>query len=133
MPVPMTNEPVSVNRLRRSLASAAGMTGRSASTERPQPETLFELCVGGGRKASTLNWRAMPDTPIDRGAATVRTLPGVVIPFQPLTLRRRPASKSGICESRCAGRPADTAKSTLMGPSAPKVRDSRSCVLREKT
>ncbi len=133
MPVPVTNDPVSVRRLPRSLALAAGMMGISASTERPQPMMWLEVCVGGGVKASTLNWRARPETPMESGNACVPTLPGVVIPFQSLKLMRRPPSKSGTSESRCPGRTADTATSRLTGPSAPKVRATRSCGSRENS
>ena len=84
MPVPITNDPISVSRLPRSSAFAAGMTGMNESTETPQPMVLFDDCAGGGVKALTLNWRAMPETPIESGAAMVIALPGVVIPFQPL-------------------------------------------------
>src|SRR5262245_28687480 len=90
MPVPITYEPTSESLLLRSSALVAGMTGRKASTDTPQPTVWFELCAGGGVNALTLNWRVTPDTESDSGAAMVTATPGVVIPFQPLTQNRMP-------------------------------------------
>src|SRR4029078_9962028 len=133
MPVPITNEPTSDRRLLRSLAFAAGMIGANRSADRPQPVVWFELCAGGGVNEFTLNCRVTADTETDSGAAIVTALPGVVMPFQLLTHRRRPPMKSGTIESRCAGRVADAAMSTEIGPPAPSVRDSRNCVVRVET
>jgi hypothetical protein len=73
----------------------------------------------------------IPETPMEAGWDVVPTLPGVVIPFQRLKLTRKPALPSGICESRCAGRPAEMATSTPTAPSAPKPCERRSWGLRE--
>ena len=133
MPVPITNDPMSVSRLPRSLTSLAGMTGTNRSNDAPQPMVLFDDCAGGGVKALTLNWRVTPEMPSDSGAATVMAFPGVVMPFQPLTVRRTPPWMSGTIESRCAGRAASMATSTETGPPAPNVRDILNCALRDDT
>ena len=131
MPVPITNEPINDSRLPRSSEFAAGITGMNASMDTPQPMVLFDVCAGGGVKALTLNWRVIPEMPIESGAAMVVAIPGVVIPFQPLNRTRTPPWTSGIIESRCAGRTAATATSTETGPPPPNVVDSLNCVLRD--
>ena len=83
MPVLQTNDPTSVSRFPRSWTLAAGMTGMKMSPDTPHPVSRLKSCAGGGVKALTLNWRVMPETPIENGAAIVTALPGVVMPFQP--------------------------------------------------
>ena len=121
---------------RQPVAAVVDVRGRDDGDEEvdrhaPARSCWFDDCAGGGVKALTLNWRVMPETPNESGAAIVTALPGVVIPFQPLTLTRTPPSMSGTCESRCPGRAASTATSTDDRPAGaeaarqPELRGAR--------
>ena len=109
------------------------MMGKKASNDTPHPVALLELWVGGGAKAFALNWRTIPETARVSGMASIRSLPGVRMPCQPLKLTRKPALPSGTPESRCTGRTAAAASSTVTAPSGLNSRETRSCGLRENS
>src|SRR6185503_501184 len=109
------------------------MIGISASAETPHPVALLEFCVGGGVKAFARKLRKVPEMPSESGSALVPILPGVAIPFHESMLKRIPALASGTPESLCAGRTAEAARSTLNEFEAWILRETRSCMLREKS
>src|SRR5438067_2090612 len=128
IPSPSTYDPVSVKALPRESA-AAGITGRKASAENPQPVALM-LLTGESAYSGRTKRRSVPEAPIERESIEVEVLPPVRSPFQGLTNRRSPACPSGREESRCGEREAATASSRLIGALL-KVFESRICGERE--
>ena len=128
MPVPVTNDPVSVSRLPRSLASAAGMTGMSASMDTPQPETLFDFCVGGRREGVHLELARDRRDPDRKGCGDRSHVAGRGDPLPAVEAEAQAALEVGdlrIALGRASGRRRDVDAERTVGAEGARQPDLR--------
>ena len=106
------------------------MTGRKPSTAKRAHREVVRRASALAENWSTATCRRRPVAAIESGEICVPVEPAVCTPVHESTAKRMPACPSGVAESRCTGRVAATASSTVIG-SALSVLLMRSCGVRE--